>query len=143
MIPICNNTIGFQKTVSLKVSKIFATETSPSFQKGRVWMDEFLHRKTHLEWHISNDYYFFNEEYFVSLFEIIISMKEIIFFVEEAPEGGYTAKALGEDIFTDADSLDELRALIKDAVSCHFDDEKMPQIVRLHFVKEETFSLAS
>lgn len=69
-------------------------------------------------------------------------MKEIIFLVEEAPEGGYTAKALGEDIFTEADSVDELRAMIKDAISCHFDEDKMPQIVRLYFVIEETFSLA-
>lgn len=50
-------------------------------------------------------------------------MKEIIFLVEEAPEGGYTAKAMGEDIFTEADSLDELRSMIKDAVSCHFEPQ--------------------
>lgn len=70
-------------------------------------------------------------------------MNEIIFVVEEAPEGGYTAKALGEDIFTDAANIKELKALVKDAIRCHFDEDKMPQIVRFHFVKEETFSLAS
>ncbi len=46
-------------------------------------------------------------------------MNEIIFIVEEAPEGGYTAKALGESIFTEADSMKELKEMIKDSVRCH------------------------
>lgn len=70
-------------------------------------------------------------------------MNEIIFLIEEAPEGGYTAKALGESIFTEADSMEELKQMVKDAVRCHFDDKHMPKIVRLHFVKEETISMAS
>jgi hypothetical protein len=48
-------------------------------------------------------------------------MKEIIFLVEEAPEGGYTARALGESIFTEADTLEELHAQLRDAVRCHYD----------------------
>lgn len=48
--------------------------------------------------------------------------------VEEAPEGGYVAKALGESIFTQAETLEELRMEIKEAVSCHFDDDKLPEI---------------
>jgi predicted RNase H-like HicB family nuclease len=49
-------------------------------------------------------------------------MNEIIFLVEEAPEGGFTARALGESIFTEADTMDELRQQIRDAVACHFED---------------------
>ena len=49
-------------------------------------------------------------------------MNRIIFVIEEAPEGGYTARALGASIFTEADTLDDLRAAIREAVQCHFDD---------------------
>lgn len=52
-------------------------------------------------------------------------MNELIFLVEEAPEGGYTARALGESIFTEAESLPELREQIRDAVKCHFDESQM------------------
>lgn len=45
---------------------------------------------------------------------------EIIFNVEETPEGGYTARALGHSILTEADTLEELRAMVRDAVLCHF-----------------------
>jgi len=69
-------------------------------------------------------------------------MNEIIFLIEEAPEGGYTAKALEHSIFTEADDMNELKEKIKDAVICHFDEGKTPKIVRLHFVKEETFAIA-
>ena len=69
-------------------------------------------------------------------------MKEIIFIVEEAPEGGYIAKALGESIFTEANSIAKLKTMIKDAVICHFDRKRCPKIVRLHFVKEEIFPIA-
>ncbi len=64
-------------------------------------------------------------------------MNELIFLVEEAPEGGYTARALGHSIFTEADSLESLRAQIRDAVKCHFDEGQSPKIIRLHFVREE------
>jgi hypothetical protein len=63
-------------------------------------------------------------------------MEEVIFLVEESPEGGYTAKGLGVSIYTEADSMEELRAAVKDAVSCHFDDDKR-RIIRLHTRKEE------
>ncbi len=68
-------------------------------------------------------------------------MREIIFLVEEAPEGGYTARALGESIFTEADSLDELRSHLRDAVSCHFEQGQEPKIIRLHFVREELIAV--
>jgi predicted RNase H-like HicB family nuclease len=70
-----------------------------------------------------------------------MTIKEIIFMVEEDPEGGYTARALGYSIFTEAETLEELKESIKDAIKCHFDrDEEIPKIVRLHIVKEETFA---
>ena len=51
-------------------------------------------------------------------------MNEIIFLIEEAGEGGFTARALGESIFTEADTLDALRQQVRDAVNCHFDEGK-------------------
>ncbi len=60
-------------------------------------------------------------------------MKEIIFLVEEALEGGYNARAIGESIFTEADDLESLNDMVRDAVRCHFDDDKMPGLIRLHF----------
>ena len=66
-----------------------------------------------------------------------IKMSELIFLMEEAPEGGYTARALGESIVTEADSLAELRENIRDAVRCHFEEGKAPRVVRLHFVRDE------
>jgi hypothetical protein len=68
------------------------------------------------------------------------SMSELIFLVEEAPEGGYTARALGEAIFTEADDLDSLHGKIRDAVHCHFDEGKEPGVLRLHFVREEVIA---
>ena len=62
---------------------------------------------------------------------------EIIFLVNESPEGGYEANAASHSIFTEADTLEELRAIVKDAVECHFGDQDCPRIIRLHFVKEE------
>ena len=64
-------------------------------------------------------------------------MNEIVFVVEQAPEGGLTARALGESIFTEADSEAELRVAVQDAVHCHFDEGKSPRIIRLHFIREE------
>lgn len=68
-------------------------------------------------------------------------MNEIMFLVEEAPESGYTARALGESIFTEADDLPALREQIRDAVQCHFEQGRAPKMIRLHFVKEEVISV--
>jgi len=68
-------------------------------------------------------------------------MNEIFFLVEEAIEGGYAAKALGESIFTEADSLEELHANVRDAVRCHFDEGKSPKMIRLHFVHDEVLAV--
>jgi hypothetical protein len=68
-------------------------------------------------------------------------MKEIIFLVEDAPEGGYTASALGEDIITEADDLSDLREMVREAVLCHFDEGHAPHVIRLHFVREEVLAV--
>jgi hypothetical protein len=67
-------------------------------------------------------------------------VNEIIFLVQEALEGGYEARALSESIFTEADTLVELKEMVRDAVACHFEEEKRPKIIRLHFVREETIA---
>jgi predicted RNase H-like HicB family nuclease len=67
-------------------------------------------------------------------------MNEIIFLVQESPEGGYEARAASEAIFTEADSLEELREMVRDAVQCHFEDEDRPRLIRLHFVREEVIA---
>lgn len=66
---------------------------------------------------------------------------EVFFLVEEAVEGGYTARALGESIFTQGETLEELREQVKDAVACHFDDDNRPKIIRLHLVREELLTI--
>ncbi|MDQ3668435.1 MAG: 2-oxoisovalerate dehydrogenase [Acidobacteriota bacterium] len=67
-------------------------------------------------------------------------MAELIFLIEDAPEGGYTARALGASIFTEADDLPSLRDQVRDAVRCHFDDGQGPKVIRLHFVREEVIA---
>ncbi len=64
-------------------------------------------------------------------------MTEIVFVVEIAPEGGYTARALGVSIFTEADTEAELRVAVQDAVHCHFDEGILPKVIRLHFIRDE------
>lgn len=61
---------------------------------------------------------------------------EIIFIIEESPETGFEARALGHSIFTEADTIEELKIMIKDAVQCHF-DKTQPKVIRLHYIKEE------
>lgn len=69
------------------------------------------------------------------------TLQEIIFLVEEDPEGGYTARALGISIFTEADTLPELQKNIKEAISCYFDEGKEPKVVRLHYVHDEVIAV--
>ena len=58
-------------------------------------------------------------------------MTEIVCVVEEAPEGGFVAKAVGASIHTEADTLEMLRTAIREAVACHFDEGKRPRAIRL------------
>ncbi|WP_447973805.1 2-oxoisovalerate dehydrogenase [Nitrospira sp. Kam-Ns4a] len=70
-----------------------------------------------------------------------MNAKEIIVLVEESPEGGYEARALGHAIFTEADDLARLREQVRDAVRCHFDKEERPAIIRLHLVRDEVIAV--
>lgn len=68
-------------------------------------------------------------------------MSEIVFIVEEAPDGGLTARAVGESIFTEADDFDQLKVMVRDAVRCHFPDEQQrPKLIRLHSVRDEVIA---
>ena len=62
---------------------------------------------------------------------------EIIFEVQELPGGGFEARALGHSIYTQAGTMEELRAMVQDAVRCHFEPEASPKVIRLHLVKDE------
>lgn len=70
-----------------------------------------------------------------------MNTSEIIFEVTEAVKGGYDARALGHSIFTQGEDWDELKAMVKDAVRCHFDEDSLPVILRLHLVKDEVIAL--
>ena len=67
-------------------------------------------------------------------------MTEIHFIVEESHEGGYAAKAVGQDIFTEADTLPELHIMVREAVRCHFDEGQVPSLIRLHITREEVLA---
>lgn len=67
-------------------------------------------------------------------------MSELVFVVEEAAEGGYTARAVGASIVTEADDLDRLRDRVRDAVRCHFDPGAAPKLIRLHYVRDEVIA---
>ena len=66
---------------------------------------------------------------------------EIIFEVTEAVEGGYDARALGHSIFTQGEDWNDLKAMVRNAVRCHFDDENMPRVIRLHLVRVEAIAV--
>lgn len=65
-----------------------------------------------------------------------MTQSEIIFTVQESADGGYSARALGYSIFTQADSIDELKTMIRDAVSCHFENGEKPSVIRLQIAED-------
>ena len=65
---------------------------------------------------------------------------EVLFNVEEADDGGYVATAPSHGIVTQADSITELHAQVRDAVACHFDTQDKPKLIRLHFVRDEVLA---
>lgn len=67
-------------------------------------------------------------------------MTELVFVVEEAAEGGFIARGVGEAVFTEADTPEELRQAVRDAVRCHFDPGTEPRVIRLHLVRDEVFT---
>lgn len=70
-----------------------------------------------------------------------MSESEIIFEVSESPEGGYEARALGQAIFTQAETMEELKSMVQDAVRCHFEEAERPAVIRLHLVRDEVISV--
>lgn len=66
---------------------------------------------------------------------------EIVFLVEEAPEGGYIARALGQAIFTEGESPEHVEANARDAVRCHFDEGDLPKVIRLHYVRDDVIAV--
>ncbi len=64
-------------------------------------------------------------------------VSELVFEVTQEGDGGFVAECLTESIFTEADSWDELRDAVRDAVRAHFFDGTMPKQVRLHLVRDE------
>lgn len=67
-------------------------------------------------------------------------LNEIIFLVEEAAEGGWNARALGESIFAQGEDKQSLHANVREAVHAHFDAGKAPAVIRLHYVREEVIA---
>lgn len=67
--------------------------------------------------------------------------KEVLFIVEESLDGGYEASCPGYSIYTEGETLDEIKDAVTDAVRCHFDEGDMPKVIHLHFVKEEVVVL--
>ncbi len=67
--------------------------------------------------------------------------EEIIFLVEESLDGGFEANALGHSIYSEAESLDELKEEVRDAVRCHFDEVDLPRVIRLHMVRDEILAV--
>jgi len=65
---------------------------------------------------------------------------EIVFAIQESLEGGFEARALGHSIYTQAETLDDLKAMLQDAVRCHFGVQDTPSVIRLHLVKDEIIS---
>jgi hypothetical protein len=66
-----------------------------------------------------------------------MSQTEIIFSAQKSPQGGYEAHALGYPIFTQAESMDDLKTMVREAVACHFGEDPKPGVIRLHMVKDE------
>ena len=70
-----------------------------------------------------------------------VHISELVFEVTEDAEGGYSAECLTEDIFTQGDTWEELRANVKEAVCVYFFDGAKPQSIRLHLVRDEVLTL--
>ncbi len=68
-------------------------------------------------------------------------MNELILMVQDSPEGGLEARALGESIFVQGETMAELQIAAREAILCHFEPGETPKVIRLHRVQEEVFSL--
>jgi hypothetical protein len=70
------------------------------------------------------------------------NVDELVFEVVQEADGGYSAECLTESIFTQADSWDELRRNVLEAVTAFYFDRTAPASVRLHLVRDEILSVA-
>ena len=70
-----------------------------------------------------------------------MNASEVIFEVTESGDGGYEARALGYSIFTQGDNWDDLKSMAREAVLSHFEEDKAPRVIRLHFVREEAIAV--
>ncbi len=91
--------------------------------------------------HMERAYPEHGEPQFVRVEEPMEAPAEIIFEITEAPEGGFDARALGHSIFTQGEDWADLKAMVSDAVRCHFGDRDEQRVVRLHFVKDEAIAV--
>jgi len=73
--------------------------------------------------------------------ELEFMANEIIFTVTESLDGGFEAQAVGHSIFTQCDEYSELPSILRDAVKCHFDEDEMPTLIRIHLVKDEIIAV--
>jgi predicted RNase H-like HicB family nuclease len=70
-----------------------------------------------------------------------MNFEELTFLAQEDPEGGYSARSIKESIYTQGDTIEELKKNIKDALKCHFEnDNEAPKYIKLHILMEEIFS---
>ena len=67
---------------------------------------------------------------------------EIVFSIAQEADGGFVAECLSQDIFTQGDTWDELRANVKEAVTAYFFDPPKPTAIRLHLVRDEVLAVA-
>ncbi|MBB6147058.1 putative RNase H-like HicB family nuclease [Silvibacterium bohemicum] len=68
-------------------------------------------------------------------------MHELVFEVAQESDGGYIAEALGESIFTQGDTWNELRENAIEAVKAYYFDRQMPSGIRLHLVRDEMLAV--
>lgn len=69
-------------------------------------------------------------------------MKELVFHITQEADGGYVAEALGESVFTQADTWEELRENVQEAVEAFYFDSNKPDSIRLHLVRDEVLAIA-
>ena len=67
---------------------------------------------------------------------------ELVFSVTQEADGGFVAECLSEAIFTQADSWEDQKRMVADAVQGHFFDqpEKAKSQIRLHLVRDEVLA---
>ncbi len=67
-------------------------------------------------------------------------MNELVFEITQESDGGFCAECLTHDIFTQADTWNELRDNVREAVAAYFFDQIAPTVIRLHLVRDEVLS---